>query len=251
MKTITSPHNEQVKRTVSLHTSRGRRQAGAFLVEGIRACEPFFSHQFDLEVLWVAEKYVVWATSLPIDQTRIRLTDEMVMRKMSTVTTPSGVIAVFKQPTERSLTLGPLTLAAVDLQDPGNMGTIIRTAAAFEVPVVAIGGVDIWSPKVVQASAGALAFKGVVRSSWGDLVSQARNEKIEISALVASGGLPLSRFICGVRRVVVVGGEAHGLSDTYLADCQGRISISMPGGTESLNAAVAGSIALYALTSEK
>lgn len=248
MKTITSLQNERVKYTVSLHDARQRRDMSAFLVEGERACEPFFEHGFDLQMLWVTREHEVWALSLGIDEDLVYLTTDQLMRKMSTAVTPSGILAVFSMPEEKPLKLEHVNLVLANLQDPGNVGTLIRTAQAFGVPVIAIEGADIFGPKVVQASAGALAQRKVTRCSWQEFVLEAADQKVQLSALVVSGGAAIESASTAANRALIVGNEAQGLSDKQLADCQERFSIAMPGGTESLNAAVAGSIALYALT---
>jgi TrmH family RNA methyltransferase len=108
--------------------------------------------------------------------------------------------------------------------------------------VLVIDGVDIWHPKVVQASAGALAYVTIKHCSWQELSAHKGDRKLY--ALTVSGGVS-PEAVNADQVLLVVGNEAHGIPDHAVALCDGSITIPMPGNTESLNAAVAGSIALY------
>lgn len=243
---ITSTQNELVRATTKLHNARTRQEMRRFLVEGTRACEPFLKSRFSLIQLFITEEHQAWATALGIDTTRIFLTTSRVIRKLSTATTPSGVVGVFDIPDEifHSKKIGSGIVLA-QIQDPGNAGTLIRTAAALDATVVVVDGVDIFNPKVIQASAGALAYAKLVQLDWHDLVTEAHSQSIALTALVVKEGIDLRQLPTQKARLLVIGNEAHGISDAWLKDCSDRATLVMPGQTESLNAAVAGSIALY------
>jgi RNA methyltransferase, TrmH family len=123
------------------------------------------------------------------------------------------------------------------------MGTLIRSCAAMNYKtVVCIKGTDPWSPKVVQASAGTIGMVNIFQVTWDELIQNKQN--LNLCALVVSGGnkpqdIDLSNTL------LVVGSEAHGIPDEWLGQCEQKLTLPMPGKTESLNAAVAGSIALY------
>mmetsp|Transcript_8427 Transcript_8427/g.13769 ORF Transcript_8427/g.13769 Transcript_8427/m.13769 type:complete len:204 (+) Transcript_8427:547-1158(+) len=185
--------------------------------------------------------------------TRPCLTHHLVYfgRQMSAAVTPSGILAVFgipSSPLSHELT-GPGVVLA-NISDPGNMGTLIRTAAALGVRTVVIQeGSDPWSPKVVQASAGMIGHVCLFQSAWDQVMKLQLQEGIETCALVVQGG-EQPRSICdrvdAKRLLLVVGNEAHGIPPDVLQGCQHRMTIPMPGdGVESLNASVAGSIAMY------
>lgn len=178
-----------------------------------------------------------------IDSHKITLVSESVMEKISTAVTPSGMLGLFRippQPSPDQLTAG---LVLVNIADSGNMGTLIRSAAAFGVTsVVLVEGVDAWSPKVIQAGAGAHGAVSLFSWTWEEVIAHKKNKQLH--ALVVSGGAAPQTLI-REETLLVVGNEAHGISATQLSDCDHRITLAMPGGTESLNAAIAGSIALY------
>lgn len=238
-----SPDHRLVKDAVRLHRPDGRREQESFLVEGLRAIEPFIAagwvpqavfarHDIDYPSAWPSPHRVGERTAV----------------KLSQATTPSGLVARFALPRPPILdpAHGGLVLAAVS--DPGNVGTLLRSAAAFAVAEVAlVGGADPYAHKVVQASAGALARLHIHRFAAADGLGPLRAVgSAPIAALVVDGGLPPAQWHERTRWLVV-GGEADGIPAAWLTAGDLRWSLPMQAGTESLNAAVAGSIALYVL----
>lgn len=246
--TITSPQNELVKTIAKLHNARTRREMRRFLVEGKRACEPFFGSRYPLAYLFITKEHVDWADGLSIDPEKIYLTTTRVIEKLSSVASPSGVLAIFDIPqeTDNQKILGP-GLVLANIQDPGNMGTLIRTAAALNVTVVLVGGADPYNQKVIQAGAGALAHAKLVELPWQELVIQAKMDQLTLTALIVENGQPITALDRATRRLLVVGNEANGIPAEWLKECAEQATLPMPGKTESLNAAIAGSIALYLL----
>lgn len=243
MTIITSPENPLVKRLRRLHEVRHRRTEGAFLVEGVRAIAAFIGRGWQpLELVLIEE------LDLPQEWTGRTVTrvSATVLAKLSQANTPSGYLAVFALPPAPVLdpTAGGLVLHGI--ADPGNLGTLIRCAAAFAIKqVVLIGGSDPFAHKVVQASAGELVMIDLHRHELEQGLSPLAGGA-PCCALVVRGGddprdLPLRP------RWLVVGSEAHGLDQAALTACVERVTLPMPGGTESLNAAMAGAIACYAL----
>lgn len=242
MLTITSPTNEAVKRVARLHTARERKEKQLFIVEGIRAIETVYKAGLTLTSLYTTKEMVEHAQTFVPETSSIILVTDPVIKKMSTTTTPSGLLGIFKIPKQPTMALTP-GLVLAQISDPGNMGTLIRTAAACNIrSVVIVEGTDPWSPKVVQASAGTLALVTIFQWDWPTLL--ASKKSLKLYGLVVSGGNSITA-IDSKNALIVVGNEARGIPSPWLADCDGLITLPMPGGTESLNAAVAGSIALY------
>ena len=160
------------------------------------------------------------------------------LAEVSTLAHPPRVVAVFRR---EDLPRGtrPVTLALWHVADPGNVGTLLRAADAFGAGVALSDGcADPTGPKAVRASMGSL-FR--VPLSGFDEPAGKR------VALVPSGGIPLPELDSGGEIVLVLGAERDGLPGAVLDRCEERASIPQPGGTESLNVAMAGAIALYEL----
>jgi TrmH family RNA methyltransferase len=254
MKRIDSIHNQEIKQVAALAHSKNRYEQKRFIAEGQRVIATFIEYGWKPLALYATDKTFESVQTVAPDFP-ITLVSESVMRKISQASTPSEFLAVFSippyakatgdkpaLPTASTLTPG---LVLANLADPGNVGTLIRTCAAMNVrTVVMVEGVDPWSPKVVQASAGALAMVTIVSVQWHELV--ASKGTLKLYALVAQGGSTFAA-VNAHNALLVVGNEARGIPQEWLAHCDGAITIPMPGNTESLNAAVAGSIALYEL----
>lgn len=236
---ITSSDNPLVKRLATLRESSGRREHQAFLVEGRRAIDGFLRAGWAPIDLLVRE-----GLEVPPSWPAVVTVSERVAVRLSGASTASGYLAAFALPeaVAPDAARGGVILAGVS--DPGNTGTLIRTAAAFACPAVVVaGGADPFAPKVVQASAGALAAVPVLRIA--DPAALAGGAPL--CALVPRGGCAPAALPAGPRWLVV-GGEADGIPEAWLAACSERLTLPMPGGAvESLNAAVAGAIAMYAL----
>lgn len=242
MKEITSTQNPEIKEIASLKDHKGREAHKLFLVEGVRSLETFLDAQWYPKRIFVTHDFYEHSDFLQNRQLPVILVSAEVMAKISSSKTPCGIAGVFKIPEESHQSLQPgLVLAGIS--DPGNMGTLIRTTAAFDLPsIVVIEGCDPWSPKVVQASAGAHALVSIIRLSWHELI--AAKENLLLCALVAQAEQPAQTAdLCDA--LLVVGNEAHGIPEEWLRQCDALVSLPMPGKTESLNAAVAGALALY------
>lgn len=141
----------------------------------------------------------------------------------------------------------PLVLVTAGVQDPGNFGTLIRSAEAFGASgVIALPGtVNVWNGKVLRASAGSAFRVPVVYERSGAAFAALKERKIPVLAAVAGEAVPCPRADLRGAAAILIGNEGSGLSEELLDQAQGRIGVPMPGAVESLNAAVAGSILLY------
>lgn len=174
-----------------------------------------------------------------------RACTQTVLDRLAPTESPRGPIAVVRIPDP----VPPVRDALlIDVSDPGNAGTLIRTAAAFAMDVV-IGPddpIDVWSPKVVRAGAGGHFHTRI------DHLTRALPPNMGRIATVVRGGIPSSQLGVvldpGRRWAVLVGSEPHGLAAEVVETADVSMTITMPGGAESLNAAVAGAIAMYELS---
>lgn len=164
--------------------------------------------------------------------------------------TPQGVLAVAREPVRQLEDFAPGEKAAVlafdRVVDPGNLGTLLRTADALGVgwSLAAPGSVDPWSPKVVRASAGSVFYLPVTREPWPVALSWLRER--EFAILCADpGGEPVTRRGSAPDRfVLVLGNEPSGLSAEVRSGCSGLVAVQLPGRMDSLNVAIAGALLL-------
>jgi len=244
MKKIQSIHNPKIKKIVTLQTSKGRSKEKQFIAEGSRTCQTLLESPLKLIQLYVTEKMVPEAHKLTGEKNMTGIS-EMLMEKIAPSKTPSGILGVFSTPQQKVPNIIKPGLVLADISDPGNMGTLIRSSVTFGFPqIIIIDGCDPWNPKVIQASAGTIGFAQILQLNWDELKNHA--ERPPLVALVPHGGTTIK---AGKKnRLLVVGNEAHGIPAKWLKDCEELLTLPMPGKTESLNAAVAGSIALYLLS---
>lgn len=243
MKIISSRQNQAVKHVAALHTKKYRQEHQQFIAEGYRTLQTLIEAGHAPKELYSTQGQLTRAQELASPEL-ITLVEDHVMEKMSTSTTPCGLLGLFAMPKSPapSATIEPgLVLAQVT--DAGNMGTLVRTAAALKKPnIVLIEGTDPWSPKAVQSSAGTIGMLTIFHWSWQEFLEN--KSDFPAYALVVSGGKAPNELDLA-NAWLVVGSEAYGLPDEWVAACDEKLTLPMPGKTESLNAAIAGSIALY------
>ncbi len=242
MKPISSRTNPLIKHIATLQHKKYRDRHGQFCAEGMRTCTTLIKRGFTPENVFVTEPMIPEVQKLIADES-ITIIPAFVMEKISLLTTPSGILCQFQIPPTPNVSTLSSGIVLAQIADPGNMGTLIRTAAALnQKSIVIIEGADPWSPKVVQASAGTIGMIHIFQWSWQELVNQRQN--IKLIALEAAGGKNPSQ-LSFANSLLVVGSEAHGIPHQWIAQCDEVLTLPMPGDAQSLNAAVAGSIALY------
>lgn len=213
-----------------------------YIAQGIRVCASLIQSGQKIQNLYVTRRMLDQARKLVADH-YITIVNDEVMEKISTTESPSGLLGVFllPEPLKNPRLTSGVVLARVT--DPGNMGTLIRSCAAMgHKTVVIIEGTDAWSPKVVQASAGTIGMVNIIGMSWEELLEAKHNTKL--CALIVHGGKKPTELDL-TATLLVVGNEAQGIPAEWIADCDATLTLPMPGHAESLNAAIAGSIALY------
>ncbi len=176
--------------------------------------------------------------------------DPGVFAKVSDASTPQPISATvrFAAPALSELATGGLTLVLHDLRDPGNVGTIIRSADAAGVDAVVLTGqsVDPYNPKTLRATAGSIFHLPVVVAELEGTLAHFVSAGAHTWATVVRGGTELLDCDLSGPSVVVIGNEADGLDEAAIGHCQSTMSIAMAGGNESLNAGVAASLVAFA-----
>jgi len=249
--------NTEIKRIRSLAQKKYRRQYNQFVIEGARLLEAAVAAELKFDALYLTEhfqnspEHQALITELKTAKYIWEPVSEKQAKKISDTVSPSGILALCPIPAPRPLTTetfpeGPW-LYLDGLADPGNLGTLLRTAAWFGVTNIGLSQncVDPWNPKVVRGGMGAhFTLSLFPDSTLMDLKS------IGSTLLGADmSGVPLNKIQLTQTTdwVLVLGGEAHGLSNETRELIDRFISIPKSGSGESLNAAVAGGIILDAL----
>ncbi len=246
-----------------LASRRQREREGLFVAEGVRVVEELIDAGIVLSSAVVAssledtergralrERLEELAVS---GRAQLREATDAELRDLADTTTTQGVLVVARAPKARLDALQParpgVVLVLDGVQDPGNLGTLARSAAAFGCDAVVClpGTVDPWNPKVVRASAGAVFRLPVVQAGLEQLDDWLRDHGVILVAADA-GGDAVGDESLPERVALVLGNEGAGLSEAVASRCARTVSIPMRGGTESLNVAVAGAILLYELT---
>jgi TrmH family RNA methyltransferase len=254
---IESLSNRRVKVYRSLATAKGRREHGLFQLEGTALIAEALAAGTTLKrAYWCPERArherdTGLAETLA-GKTQLFLVSERVLCHMTSTVTPQPIAAEARIPaTELEQVAVPdqsLIVAPANVHDPGNMGTIIRTAHSVgATALVAVGdGVDPYGPKVVRATMGSLFAVTIVRERHADrFLAWCEQNHCTIAAATVSARQSLFEARFEPRTAIVLGSESQGLPEEFTGSDVRELSIPMPGGTESLNVAVAAGVMMY------
>ena len=250
MPTRAGAHADRVQRARELLATKGRREYGRFTFEGPTLLNEALQSGVAIDEIYATDAVFDQNPALEALETRgieIAIVDDRTARKLSDLDTPTGLVAVapMRFASVAEILGSPLSLVLADLNDPGNAGTLLRSAEAFGAGGVLFGrfGVDPYHPKVVRSAMGAIFRLNIAVASPEDAESAAVETAATFYGLTADGD-PITEAGFTPPSSIVVGHERQGLG-TWERLCSRRLAIPMQGPTESLNAAVAGSIALY------
>lgn len=232
---ITSKDNKRIKAVRKLLTKKERTKAKQFLIEG--------EHLIEEALKWnanILELFVLENSEFNFDLKTTVVTKD-VMKSLSTLVTPPGIIAIVEMNTQ---TINSDRILALDgIQDPGNLGTLIRTADAFNFKRILIGKdtVDPYSDKVLRSSQGSHFHVSIEDT---DLVETINDFDGIVLTTDLQGEALSSQKITGPL-MIVLGNEGQGVSDDVLSHANYKVKIDMPGHAESLNVSVAGGILMH------
>ena len=254
---ITSSQNAKIKliRTL-LGRAKERREAGAFVVEGVRLVEeaengPFaWRFRFVLYDDSLSERGKLQVERLRSQGVDVEMVSEGLMKSVSETETPQGILAVVEHK-ELPLTTAPSFILIPDqIRDPGNLGTLLRTAAAAGVQTVLLPPetTDAFAPKVVRSGMGAHFRLPIHSMTWEQIRKQTKNLQVYLADM---SGKPCWETDLRQPLTLIVGGEAEGASDEARKIATEKISIPMAGNVESLNAGVAGSVLMFEVVRQR
>ncbi len=247
MERITSLKNPKVQAWRSLKDRKGRRENGCFLVEGRKMVAEALASRFEVAALLVDEEQM---ELLPAGQVPpCYALPAHVLAAVCDTKTPQGIAAVVRA--ADAVALGRRIVALDSVQDPGNVGTILRTADAAGLDGVLLSGqcADIYSPKVLRATMGSV-FRMAIRTTehLAEDLAALRSDGYSVLSSQLDGQPFYARQKVGDHFALVIGSEGNGVSDAVKAVSTHHLRLPMRGGAESLNAAVAAGIMMYELT---
>ena len=244
MEHITSLKNPKVAAWKALKDRKGRRESGCFLVEGRKMVEEALASAFDVETVLVQE-----GMELPDGLTMpVYELPAHVLAAVCDTKTPQGIAAVVQMKEQSAL--GKHIVVLDGVQDPGNVGTIIRTADAAGLDGVLLSNqcADVFSPKVLRATMGSI-FRMNLRTT-DDLpgeLTKLREKGYSILSSQLDGTPFYEREKVAERFALIIGNEGNGVSEQVQQTATHRVRLPMRGGAESLNAAIAAAIMMYEL----
>ena len=240
---ITSLDNEKVKKYIKLKKKKYREEYGEFIVEGMHLVIEAFKSGIIIELIMEEKE------AIPIPSPYVYVTQEII-NKITTLDTPTNIMALCKKLPDRDI-IGNKLLILDEVQDPGNLGTIIRSAKAFNIDTVILSEntVDLYNPKVLRATQGMLFHLNVIHRKIDKTLDIIKNKEIPIYG----SGVDYGMDVCTLNKkdrekyALIVGNEGNGVRSSTFEKCDKKLYIKMNERVESLNVAVATSILLYEL----
>lgn len=238
--TVLTKNQEKLIRSLSVR--KNRKKTGLFVAEGMKLVTDFLNSGLVAENIFVVDSADAQEITGPVEWI-----SEAEMKRITFLETPSPVLAVFEVPQAEELDWAGMVLVLDRLQDPGNVGTLLRTALWYGITnVVALTGTaDCWSPKVVQSSMSALAQVKVHAMDEGEFLSAVKESGAQL-VIADMAGTPARGFNWTQKTALVLGNEGQGVSPV-LKEMRDA-TITLPGDAskmESLNVAVSGATLLY------
>ena len=239
---ITSLENDKIKELIKLKQRKYRKKTNKYLVEGehlvLEACK-----SGDLELLILEQD-----TIFPIEQQALYVTPEIIS-KISSLETPTNVLGLCKVKEEKDI--GNRILLLDGIQDPGNLGTIVRSAKAFNIDTIVLGKgcVDLYNSKTLRACQGMNFHLNIIERDLLEFIPKLKENGIPVYATNVTHGMDIKTLKEKDKELfaLILGNEGNGVSEEVLDMADKYIYIKMNKDVESLNVAVAGSILLYEL----
>jgi TrmH family RNA methyltransferase len=230
----------QIKLITSLQQKKYRKQEQLFFAEGVKVVQELLQSNFELQDLFTTKQDFI-----SVSKTKVHVISDAELKKISALATPNSCLAVFKIPKAKEMKESGLILALDDVRDPGNLGTIIRLCDWFGIETLFCSDetVDIYNPKVVQATMGSISRVNVV---YGDLENFLVKTKLTVFGTFMDGKNIYQESL-PKEGIIVMGNEANGISEAVEKLVTDRIAIPRFGDlqiTESLNVATATAIIL-------
>jgi TrmH family RNA methyltransferase len=252
METITSKDNQLIKEIKKLKEKRYRDEKGQFIVEGFRFCSEALMSHFEIPFLFISEGSLDRWKSFNLENklqnsTKVYQVKDSVLKSICSTDTPQGVAAVASKVNTDLRYDDGFYILADRIQDPGNMGTIIRTAHAAGASgvITTEGTVDIYNEKTMRSTMGSIFHIKVIEDSDLKIIKELKNRGFKL--VVSTLDTDKNFFDVSLKDnvIIAVGNEGNGISDRVQSIADIKVKIPMPGGAESLNVGVAASIMVF------
>lgn len=258
---ISSESNAQIKEIVKLQKSAGkRRKKGLFVVEGIKLTKEAADYG-KLKMIYVSESFYEKAQEAVLkllEAHKYEIVSDSVFSSISETVTPQGMLGLVEMP---SYTLKEILedkrhcfMLLDDLRDPGNLGTIMRTAEGANMSGVILSkeSVDLFNPKVVRSTMGAIfRVPFFYAEDLADVIDTMKSQDIPVYGTMMQGSVVYDTIDYRSSVGIVIGNEANGISDKVIKHLTGAIRIPMAGSLESLNAAVSAAVLMYEIARQR
>ncbi len=253
---ITSTRNAKVALVrILLGRARERREQQVFVVEGVRLVEEAlaagWTFRFVLYGGYLSKRGQSLIEKLKAKKVDVEQLDEKILASLSETESSQGLLAVLEYKVLPPPEVPSFVLVLDQIRDPGNLGTLLRTAEAAGAQLVLLlpGTTDAFAPKVVRAGMGAHFRLPILSSSLDDLREQLKGLNVFLAEM--EGGDELWQADFRMKLALIIGGEAEGASARVREQATRRVHIPMPGKSESLNAAVAGAILMFEVVRQR
>ncbi|RWZ59825.1 RNA methyltransferase [Halobacillus fulvus] len=243
---LTSIQNPKVKEWRKLQKKKNRTKEKKFLVEGHHLVEEVLKSDYSVEEL-IKREGTDFEVSLDIPVTEV---SDQVFDAIASTETPQGIAAVVHQK-DQHFEPGDLTLMVDAVQDPGNLGTIIRTAdaAGFDQVILGTGTVDPFNDKVIRSTQGSLFHIPFIQGDLVPYIDALKEEGVTVWASTLTDATPYQQLKSPERAALIVGNEGQGIDESLTNLADQRVFIPIYGQAESLNVAIASAILMYHLKS--
>lgn len=235
---ITSLNNQTIKEISKLKNKKYRDLTNTYLVEGDHLVEEAYKNNLLIKIILLED------TICNYDIEKIYVTKE-VMKKLTELDTPNKIIGIVKKNTP--LPIGNKILILDNIQDPGNLGTIIRSSVAFDIDTIVLSPntVDIYNPKVIRSTQGMIFYTNIITLELKEFINEIKTKNYTIFGTNVRNGKNIKEITLPEKFALVLGNEGQGVSKEIESLCDDNIYIKMSSKCESLNVSVATSILLY------
>lgn len=235
---ITSLNNPTIKEISKLKNKKYRDLTNTYLVEGDHLVEEAYKNNLLTKIILLED------TICNYDIEKIYITKE-VMKKLTELDTPNKIIGIVKKNTP--LPIGNKILILDNIQDPGNLGTIIRSSVAFDIDTIVLSPntVDIYNPKVIRSTQGMIFYTNIITLELKEFINEIKTKNYTIFGTDVRNGKNIKEITLPEKFALVLGNEGQGVSKEIESLCDDNIYIKMSSKCESLNVSVATSILLY------